>query len=479
MQCRKSLYLHWHNPELRDPLSPMQQAIFSQGTNVGKLAQQLFPGGTDAGIYVPDNYAKSIEMTTQLISEGADVIYEAGFKTNGLHCFVDILVRDGDGWKAYEVKSSTNLKPVNLLDAAFQYYVMTNSGLKVSDISLVTLNSNYERMGELNIFSLFKSESVTVPVLKLQSRIKKDIADFLATLEGSTVPDVDIGPHCTDPYDCDFHGHCWQHVPEYSIFDISRLSGEKKWELYRLGILKFEDIPPGFNLNGAQWQQVKAELKNEKHIDRDAISTFINHLHYPLYFLDFESFQPAVPLFDHSRPYQQVVFQYSLHIQESPEAELKHKSFLADADGSDPRVPFIRSLINEIGGDGDIFVFNRSFEAARLNEIAAGFPEYNAAIKNIVSRIKDMMVLFQQRQYYVPEMRGSYSIKQVLPALVPGFGYEDLAINDGGSASHAFTSLMGETDLFKIMEIRDNLLEYCKLDTLAMVKILNVLKKIR
>ena len=211
-QCRKSLYLHWHNPELRDPLSPMQQAIFSQGTNVGKLAQQLFPGGTDAGIYVPDNYAKSIEMTSQLISEGADVIYEAGFKTNGLHCFVDILVRDGDGWKAYEVKSSTNLKPVNLLDAAFQYYVMTNSGLHVSDISLVTLNSNYERMGELNIFSLFKSESVIVPVLKLQSRIKIDIADFLATLEGSTVPEIDIGPHCTDPYDCDFHGHCWQHV---------------------------------------------------------------------------------------------------------------------------------------------------------------------------------------------------------------------------------------------------------------------------
>jgi hypothetical protein len=474
-QCQKSLYLHWHQQELRDPVSPMQQAIFSQGTDVGKLARKLFPGGVDAGIHVPDNYSKSIEMTSQLISEGADVIYEAGFSLNGLHCFVDILVRDGNGWKAFEVKSSTNLKPVNLLDAAFQYHVMTSTGLKVNEISLVILNSSYKRTGEINIASLFKTEPVTEQVLKLQPRIRNDIAEFQATLDGINVPAVDIGPHCFDPYDCDFHSHCWKHVPEYSIFDISRLSGDKKWELYRKGIMKFEDIPPGFRLNDAQWQQVQAELKNETHIDRDAISKFVKSLHYPLYFLDFESFQPAVPLFEHSRPYQQIVFQYSLHLQESPTSELHHISFLAEADGTDPRVPFIGSLIRDIGTSGDIIVFNRSFEASRLNEIAASFPEYNIAVKNIVNRIKDMMLLFQQRLFYVPEMRGSYSIKQVLPALVPGFGYDNLPIADGGSASMAFTSLIGETDLFKIMEIRQNLLEYCKLDTLAMVEILRVL----
>lgn len=477
-QCQKSLYLHWHHPELRDPISPMQQAIFSQGTDVGKMAQKLFPGGMDAGIYVPDNFTKSIEMTSQLISGGAEVIYEAGFSINGLHCFVDILVRDGDGWKAFEVKSSTNPKPINLLDAAFQYYVMTGTGLNLKEISLVMLNSSYERIGPINIPSLFRIEPVTAQVIRLQPRIRKDINDFLATLEGTSVPEKDIGPYCFDPYDCDFHGQCWMHVPDYSIFDISRLSGEKKWELYRMGILRFEDIPPGFKLNMAQWQQVQAELKNEKHVDRDSISKFVNGLHYPLYFLDFESFQPAVPLFDHSRPYQQIVFQYSLHIQESPKAELQHRSFLSEADGSDPREPFIRSLIRDIGASGDIIVFNRSFEAGRLNEIAASFPGFHKSVINIVNRIKDMMLLFQQRHYYVPEMRGSYSIKQVLPALVPGFSYDELAIADGGSASMAFTSLLGETDLFKIMEIRQNLLDYCKLDTLAMVEILKVLKNV-
>jgi hypothetical protein len=476
-QCRKSLYLNWHRPELKDPVSPMQQAIFSQGHDVGKLAQQLFPGGTDAGIYVPDHYQQSIEMTSRLILEGTGVIYEAGFSNEGLHCFVDILVKSETGWKAYEVKSSTQVKPVNLLDAAFQYYVMRRCGLEIEDISLVTLNTAYERRGDLDLQQLFRIESVHDRILKLQQRVEQDIADFFFTLDAAVEPVIDIGPHCSDPYVCDFHGHCWQNVPEYSIFKISRLSADKKWELFRKGILHLEDIPRDFALNDSQWQQVASELKGETHIDEKAVRSFTGQLNYPLYFLDFESFQPAVPLFDHSHPYQQIVFQYSMHILQSPGTLPEHRSFLAGADGSDPRIPFISRLINDIGDNGDVIVFNKSFEAGRLNEIAADFPEYRNPVVSIVSRMKDLMVLFQQRQYYVPEMRGSYSIKQVLPALVPGFSYQNLAISDGGSASHSFMSMFKEKDLEKIKTTRDNLLEYCKLDTLAMLEILNVLRR--
>jgi hypothetical protein len=477
-QCKKSLYLNWHHPELKDKISVMQQAIFSQGTDVGKIAQQLFPGGVDAGIYVPANYARSIEMTSRLIREGVDVIYEAGFSFNGLHCFVDILVKDDEGWKAFEVKSSTQVKPVNLLDAAFQYYVITSCGLELADISLVTLNTSYLRVGDLDISQLFKIESVYQQVLKRQDKIKKDIEDFFLTLNEPTIPIIDIGPHCTDPYDCDFIGHCWQHVPDYSIFNISRLGGIKKWELYRMGILRFEDIPPDFKLNDSQWQQVKSELKGETHIDQAAIREFLDGLKYPLYFLDFESFQPAVPIFDYSRPYQQIVFQYSMHIMEPGSSGLIHASFLAETDGTDPRIPFIRRLISDIGDKGDIIVFNKSFESSRLSELAASFPEYNDHVIRINARMKDLMAIFQQRQYYVPEMKGSYSIKQVLPAMVPGFSYDNMAIGDGGSASMAFTSLFTEPDLEKIKITRDNLLEYCKLDTMAMVEILKVLKRL-
>lgn len=475
-QCKKSLYLNWHHPELKDKISAMQQAIFSQGTDVGKIAQKLFPGGLDAGIYVPANYARSIEMTSQLIRNGTDVIYEAGFSFNGLHCFVDILVKEADDWKAFEVKSSTQVKPVNLLDAAFQYYVITSCGLELADSSLVTLNTVYERIGELDISLLFKVESVYEQVLKRQVKVKQDIEDFFRTLNEPAAPVIDIGPHCTDPYDCDFRGHCWQHIPDYSIFNISRLGGDKKWELYRMGILRFEDIPPDFKLNDSQWQQVKAELKGETHIDHAAIKRFLDGLSYPVYFLDFESFQPAVPMFDHSRPYQQVVFQYSMHIMESGSAGVTHLSFLAENDGTDPRIPFIRRLISDIGEEGDIIVFNRSFESSRLSEIAASFPEYETPVGRINARMKDLMVIFQQRQYYVPEMKGSYSIKQVLPAMVPGFSYDNMAIGDGGSASMAFTSLFTGPDPEKVKTTRENLLEYCKLDTMAMVEILKVLK---
>lgn len=474
-QCKKSLYLNWHHPELKDKISAMQEAIFSQGTNVGKIAQKLFPGGVDAGIYVPANYAKSIEMTSQLIRDGVPVIYEAGFSFNGLHCFVDILVKNSDGWKAYEVKSSTLVKPVNLLDAAFQYYVLTSCGLDLVDFSLVTVNTAYKRSGELDIQQLFKIESVYNQVLKRQDKVKQDIEDFFVTLKLPTKPVIDIGPYCTDPYDCDFRGHCWQHIPDYSIFNISRLAGDKKWELYRMGILQFEDIPLDFKLNDSQWQQVKSELKGETKIDHEAIHRFLDNLNYPLYFLDFESFQPAVPMFDLSRPFQQIVFQYSMHIMKSGISAVAHTAFLANADGTDPRIPFIKRLIGDIGEEGDIIVFNKAFESSRLSEIAASFPEYETRVRMINARMKDLMVIFQQRQYYVPEMKGSYSIKQVLPAMVPGFSYDNLPIGDGGSASMAFTTLLSEHDPEKIATIRENLLEYCKLDTLAMVEIVKVL----
>lgn len=478
MQCPKSLFLNWHKPELKDPVSQMQQAIFSQGHVVGKLARQLFPGGADAGIHVPDQYQKSIEMTAELISNGTAVIYEAGFSVEGLHCFLDILVKDGDRWKAYEVKSSTQVKPVNILDAAFQYYVMTRSGLNLSEISLVVLNNSYERLGDLDITQLFRIEPLTDKVLKLQDKVQKKSGEFLASLNSEKEPETDIGPHCTDPYECDFRGHCWKHIPDYSIFNISQLGADKKWELYKKGILRLEDIPPGFNLNDRQWQQVLSELKGNMEINIPAIRRFSDSLTYPLYFVDFESFQPSVPLFDHSRPYQQIVFQYSLHILEEAGGTPYHRSFLAGSDGSDPRLPFIRQLISDIGEKGDIIVFNRSFEASRLNEIAATFPNFKFQISSITSRIKDLMEIFQKRYFYVAEMKGSYSIKQVLPALVPGFSYKELAIGDGGAASHAFMSLVSETDMEKIRTTRENLLEYCKLDTLAMVEILKVLQKV-
>ena len=235
-------------------------------------------------------------------------------------------------------------------------------------------------------------------------------------------------------------------------------------------------MPDDYPLSDNQLLQVQSDKTREVIIDKKGIQNFLSTLKYPLYFLDFESFNPAIPVYDQSKPYQQIVFQYSLHILNKPGGQLQHKEFLAQPKG-DPRIPMIEQLINEIGRKGDIVVYNKGFETGRLNEIARDFPKYEPAIQNIVLRIVDLMTPFQQKLYYTPEMKGSYSITNVLPALIPGFSYADLEINQGGDASLAFENLLNETDKKLFDKTRRNLLDYCKLDTLAMVEILQVLEK--
>ncbi len=477
MQCPKALYFLKYHPELRDELSQMQQAIFDQGTNVGLLARQLFPGGVNPSTSLPKDYEQCITRTKELIIAGTQVIYEAGFTYNDVHCFVDILVRQGKRWHAYEVKSSTSVTDVHLWDTAIQFFVLKGAGLDLENFSVICLNTAYERLSKLDLQKLFLLESVIDRIKLLQPEVEARVHELKAMLDAGIIPDIDIGPHCYVPYECDFHGHCFQHIPSYSIFDLANLDSKRKWELYSRGILEFKDIPEDFPLNPRQWQQVKADLNGTIHISKAGIRDFLSDLNYPLHFLDFESFQPAVPMFDHSRSYQQIVFQYSLHILDHPGGNLTHHPFLADTAG-DPRISFIESLLNNIGNTGDVVVFNRAFEAGRLNEIARDFPVYANKINMITKRIKDLMVPFRQRQYYVPEMRGSYSIKQVLPAVVSGSGYEGLEITDGGMASMVFAGLYYETDLVKLAEARDHLLEYCKMDTFGMVEIIRKLQQI-
>jgi hypothetical protein len=213
-------------------------------------------------------------------------------------------------------------------------------------------------------------------------------------------------------------------------------------------------------------------------IDLNNIQLFLADLLYPLYFMDFETFQTAVPLYDGAKPYQQIPFQYSIHYKEYQTAPLKHFEFLAETSG-DPRIPFIEKLLNDINGKGDIIVYNKAFEITRLKELARDFPKYSKQINLLISRIKDLMLPFQKRFYYKPEMKGSHSIKNVLPALVPSLNYSGLNISEGSMASLSFEQLLYEDDLFRVNEIRKDLLEYCKLDTLAMVKILEVLESLK
>jgi hypothetical protein len=251
----------------------------------------------------------------------------------------------------------------------------------------------------------------------------------------------------------------------------------KKYELYREGIISINDVPLDYPLNKNNKLQLDVHKSGKAIIDKKAIKNFLSDLSYPLYFMDFETFQPAVPLYDNSKPYQQIPFQYSIFLKKNKNSEAEHYEFLAEP-GIDPRLKFIENLLKVTKNKGDVLVYNKTFEITRLNEIARDFPEYGEEIEKLISRIKDLMIPFQKKYYYSPEMKGSYSIKAVLPALVPELSYDNLEINEGGLASVAYESLQTETDLMFIAEIKQQLLEYCKLDTLGMVRILEKLETI-
>ena len=478
LQCEKHLYLYKYYYNEMDELSEMQKAIFKRGTNVGELAQNLFPGGEVAATGDPPNYEKALKKTEELVQNGAKVIYEAAFQFDQVLSIADIFVKDDDGWKVYEVKSSTSVSETYLNDAALQYYVISNLGINVKDFSIVFINNQYIRQGELDLKELFTIESVLELILPFQKSVKGNVSRFKKVLSQRRIPDIDIGEHCYNPYTCGFFNYCRKHIPENSIFDFSGMHLNKKYELYREGIIKLGDVPDSYPLNKNNKLQLDVYKSGKPVIDSDGINNFLDDLNYPLYFMDFETFQPAVPLFDNSKPYQQIPFQYSVHFKEKRDGELKHFGFIGDS-GIDPRIKFIEGLLKDTNhNDGDIVVYNKAFEITRLKEIARDFPQYADDIEKLIFRIKDLMIPFQRRYYYVPEMKGSYSIKAVLPSLLPELSYDELVINEGGLASIAYESLQTETDLMKIAEIKGQLLEYCKLDTFAMVEILEKLENL-
>jgi hypothetical protein len=476
-QCQKSLWLNKHRRDLKDELSTAQEAIFSTGTNVGELAQKLYPGGVDCSPESFYDWRPSINKTKELIQAGEKVIYEAAFQYDGVMAAIDILVNEDGKWKAYEVKSSSSVKEVYEKDASLQYYVITKSGVELEDISIIHLNTSYIRIGELDLNQLFTTVSVFNMVKTFQSWIKKNIELFKQTLTLDKEPEVKIRSHCSDPYQCDFTGNCWKHIPDYSVFNLTRIS-KKAWDLYDMGILEIKDIPDDFPLSNAQQIQREGEIYNVRNINKIGITAFLDDLNYPLFHFDFETFMTAVPIFDYSKSYQQLPFQYSVHIQRSAQSKPEHKEHLAMVDGNDPRLNLIKQMIIDLEKQGDILVYNKGFEDGRLKELSNYFPEYSVPIQAIRLRLKDLATPFQKKDYYVKEMKGRYSIKNVLPALVPNLSYKDLEIQEGGTASRTFSEMIQGTFRGDIEEVRHHLLKYCKLDTYAMVKILGKLYEV-
>lgn len=469
LQCHKSLWLYKNRPELRDIADGQESTLFNTGHTVGNCAKQLFPGGVEIE-FTPGDFDGMIDQTAELIEQGEETIYEAAFKEKGVFVMADILHKTAAGWDLYEVKASTSVKPVYLDDAAIQYYALADV-LTINRVFIVHINNQYERLGELDIEQLLAVNDVTDSVLNRQVEIGRNIAQ-MADVLACDEPQIDIGPQCSDPYDCDYKGLCWQHIPFPSVFNLYRMSGKDKFALYQNGVLDYAAIPADYKLNATQQLQVDSAASGEAVIDKLIIQNFQKAVSYPISFFDFESFQNAVPRFDHQLAYGQIPFQYSLHVMDN-EGALIHKEYLAD-EHEDPRRELAECMLEDLPESGSIMAFNQSFEISRIKELATLFPDLREALLALVPRFVDLIVPFRKLGYYHPDFNGSFSIKSVLPALFPNdpeLDYKQLGIQDGGMAMDTFANLHLLKDQSQRETIRQDLLAYCRLDTLAMVRI--------
>ncbi len=470
LQCPKLLWVQFHEPERIPETDPVTQYIFDQGHLVGELAKKLFPSGFDLPT---DDFIDNIRQAKTLF-ERRKPLFEAGIMAGKIYSRVDVLNPvNEDERDIVEVKSSTSIKDVHIDDVSFQKYCCEQLGLHINKCYLMYINNQYVKDGEIDPEKLFVIQDISDKVEQVKQGMQDRIDALFEIISASECPDVAIGNHCTNPYDCPLT-ECWDGLPEHNIFTLY-YGGKKSGELYSSGVLNIADIPDSFKLNGKQQIQRSCVTTGEPYIDTEAVNQFLSSLKYPLCYLDFETIGPAVPIFDGTRPYQHTPFQFSLHVVRDEGLEPEHYSFLASGTG-DPRSAFLDELSKLLGNTGSIVVYHRGFEEGILRHLGKAFPEYDGWVSRVCDRLVDLLEPFRSFCYYHPLQKGSASLKSVLPA-VTGRGYEGLEINEGQSASIAYQAITyGDVPEEQRNKVRADLDKYCRRDTEGMIWIVDRLR---
>ncbi|MFC1972591.1 DUF2779 domain-containing protein [Chloroflexota bacterium] len=472
LQCPKYLWLLFNDKGKIPQLDTSTQHVFDEGHRIGELAKSLFPDGINIS---SEDFIGNLNKTRELLSLNRP-LFEPGFYVEGYYSRLDILNPVGDGeWDVFEVKGSTTVKDINIHDVSFQRHCLRKAGLSIRRCFIVYINNRYVKNGDIDPQQLFTIEDVTEQIDDIASGVEDRSEEMWEVIASPTCPEVGVGPHCSDPYDCPVTW-CWDSLPENNIFDLYR-GGKKCFDMLNKGIFFVKEIPADIKLSAAQQIQQTCEIDEQPHIDNIAIEEFINSLQYPLYYLDFETFNPAIPIYDGTRPYQQVPFQFSLHVVNGPGLEPEHYGFLGDGT-KDPRPAFLAELQRVLGVHGNIVVYNQSFEKGILSGLGGAFPEYADWIQETCDRVIDLYAPFRNFSYYHPMQQGSASIKKVMPALT-GKGYDGLNIAQGDDASMAFFNMaMGTCTGNEKTKVMKDLEVYCALDTEGMIWIVDKLESL-
>lgn len=480
--CAKNAWVKIHKPEIyfQSELSEFEKHIIETGNEVELVARKLFP----KGILIEGRGGESQKITQDYILNKKSVLFQPVFLKEEFLAAIDILKfnEETNSYSIYEVKASNEVDDkTHFYDLAFQANLLRKTGLKVARINLIHLNSEYVRSGDLDIIKLFKIDDVSEEINKICDDVALEMEKALIYLSNNSEP--------SGPCSCIYKGrsnHCTTfsysnpQVPEYSVHDISRIGSSKKKliELIDSNIFHIKDVPEHIKLSEIQRNQVDAHIFDKVLIKKNKIEEELKGLTFPLYFLDYETFPSAIPRFDGFSPYQQIPFQYSLHVLESPDSELKHFEFL-HSEISDPSRPFVKSLQNHIGNVGSIIVWSKKFECMINKELAERIPEVHSFIESINSRTYDLMDIFSKQHYVHKDFKGSASIKKVLPVIAPELNYKELEIKEGGTAAQSWNKIISaDFDKIKKEKIIQDLKTYCSFDTYAMFAIWKTLKNL-
>lgn len=475
-QCHLRLWNDTHAGDLATESGSSLQAVFDTGHEVGELACQRFPGGN----LVAQNHFQITEALTEtkrLLNEStATSLFEAAFVYQGFLARVDILERlPTGGWRLIEVKSSTKLKEVFVLDVTFQLLILRGVGLDVRDAAVMTLDRTYVYDGQqLDLDRLFMFHPVLDQCEALLDEVNNDAQEMLLLIANSTPPDIEIGEHCFTPYECPYYGHCTENVvfPDHGVEELPRLSRTQRSELEEAEINEIRDIPAKFPLRSLQSVVRQAVVQQEPIVHGD-LAAMLAPIELPVRFLDFETFAPAIPRFAGTSPYDAIPFLFSVHT-ENETGKVSHLDYLHETD-DDPRKHITERLIQALGDQGSICVYS-SYEKTTLNKLIVALPERTIELTAIIDRLVDLLPIVRNSIYY-PEFRGSFSIKSVLPVLVPDLGYDDLEIADGQAAA-CYMQALNRVDASEREEMFDDLGKYCERDTYAMVGVVRALRRL-
>ncbi|MBK8740503.1 MAG: DUF2779 domain-containing protein [Betaproteobacteria bacterium] len=479
-QCERRLWLEVHRPDLRADSAATEKS-FQIGHAVGDTARRLYdPAGAGTLVDVQaEGFPAALQRSMALL-QSTGPLFEVGYSAGGALAFADIMLRTGQGrdagWRMVEVKAATEVKDYHRDDTAVQAFVARSAGVPLKAIALARIDSKWVYPGGDDYQGLLVEEDLTDEAFGREAEVRDWIAAGQSVVRQRTEPAVATGAHCGQPYACGFHDYCRAQEPvaAHPVEWLPRVQTKVlKALLEQPGILDLAQIDDAL-LNDKQLRVKTHTLANSVYFDAPGAAAALQPHRLPACFIDFETVQFAVPIWAGTRPYQQIPFQFSAH-RLGANGELTHQGFL-DLSGADPSLRFATALLAACGESGPVFVYNKGFESARINELAERFPRHGPALRRLSERLVDLLPI-AAAHYYHPSQQGSWSIKRVLPAMVPELSYDHLAgVQEGGAAVDAYVEATHPaTPPSRKAELEAQLLAYCRLDTFAMIRIWSVL----